>query len=190
MRQFAEATVMKYATLLDFCGRALMRPFRRALWWTHRQLDRLLMERPGFWGNLWRLFHRPDWQRSSKFNARIWVTGFMLFYPLARQHGHPLLVNLSVTTSLDLVVYLFHKRKVWAERTVGYRRSYITWYFFTMATFFVNLGGGWLLFDEVQLGRVQSKSVLEVVGVLINPWVFRYRDRVAIRDRQPKIDTA
>jgi len=190
MRRLIKAAIMRYSALLDLCGRALMRPFRRPLWWTHRQLDRLLLGCPGFWGDLWRLFHRADWQRSSKFNARIWITGFMLFYPLARQQGHPLLVNLSVTTSLDLVVYLFHKRKVWAERTVGYRRSYTAWYFFTLATFFVNLGTGWFLFDEMQLGKFQSKSVLAVVGILINPWVFRYRDRVAIRDHRPETDVA
>jgi hypothetical protein len=182
-----EKALNTLVNLLDFFGRLLLRPFRRPLGLVHRRLDQLILERPGFWGDLWRLFHRSDWQRSARFNARIWVVGFSIFYPATRQLGHAWWVNLGVTLGLDLCVYLFHKRKLWPERRVSVRRSCTTWYAFWAVTFLINLAAAWVLFEHTELGRAPSKGLLAVVGILVNPWVFRFRDKVAIRERDSKI---
>jgi hypothetical protein len=190
VRAAIEAVIVKYACLLDFLGRLLVRPFRRPLGWLHPQLDRLLLKRPGFLGNLWRLFHRPDWQRSAKFSARMWVSGFAIFYPLASELGYGFWVNLGVTLGLDVIVYLFHKKRLWPARSIGYRKSYTTWYCFTMVTFFVNLGAAWILLEQIRMENAHAKVVLGVFGVVINPWVFKFRDKRAIPDLQPKTDPA
>ena len=177
-----ETVFSKLANLLDFFGRLLLWPFRRPLRRIHRYLDRTILERPGFWGDLWRQFHRVDWQKSAKFNARLWVVGFSVFYPLARQVGHAWWINLGVTLALDFVVYLFHKRRLWPERQVGYRKSCTVWYGFWAVTFVANLSVAWFLLEQAQLGKAPSKGLMAVIGILINPWVFRFRDRWAIRE--------
>lgn len=167
-----------------------MWPFRRQLWWIHRWCDQHILERPGFWGNQWRLFHAPDWQKSSKFNARLWVCGFVCFYPLASQIGHSWFVNLGVTFGLDFLVYLFYKKELWPERKVSYSRSYAVWVSFWMVTVSLNMGAAWFFLNQIQLGNAPSKAVLGVFGVVINPWEFRFRKKWAIPNRPPKTKMA
>jgi hypothetical protein len=40
----------------------------------------------------------------------------------------------------------------------------------------------WLLLDQLQLDKGLSKVLLGTVGVLVNPLVFRFRDKVALKD--------
>jgi len=160
-----------------------MWPFRRPLWWMHRKLDELLMERPGFWGNLWRLFHRPDWQRSSKFNTRVWVVSFTVFVPLAHHFGHAWWVNLGVSVLVDTIAYVFHKEWVWASRQIELSRSAVISYAFTVTTFAVNLRISWELLNNTPFSDAQCKVMMGVMGVLVNPLIFKFRDRVALRDR-------
>lgn len=185
-----EKAFNKLANLLDFFGRLIFWPFSRPLWRIHRRFDRLLIERPGFWGDLWRLFHRADWQRSARFSARVWVVGFAFFYPLARQLGHAWWINLGVSLGIDLGVYLFHKRRLWPERRVTYRRSYAAWGSFWGVTFAINLATALYLLEHTELGKAPSKMLLGVIGVFVNPWVFKFRDRCAIRDQGPKTEKA
>ncbi len=185
-----ETVFTNLADLLDFFGRLLFWPFSWPLHRMHRHLDELILERPGFWGDLWRLFHREDWQRSARFNARIWVVGFSIFYPVARQLGHAWWINLGVTLGLDLCVYFFHKRRLWPDRHVSITHSCAIWYSFGAVTFAINLTTAWLLLEHTDLGKAPSKGLLAVVGVLVNPWVFRFRDKVAIREGGSRINTA
>lgn len=176
------------ADLLDFFGRAAMWPVGWPLRRIHRWLDEHILERPGFWGNLWRLFHRSDWQKSAKFNARVWVVGFVCFYPVARQIGHPLWVNVLVTLGLDAVVYAYHKGKVWPERQISVPKSYSPWWTFTALTFLLNLGVGYVLVHEAEMGKLSYKVTTAAAGVLINPWIFKFRDKRAIRDLSPRTE--
>lgn len=179
---FIEIVFNRPARLLDFMGRLVMWPFRRRLWWMHRKLDERILERPGFPGNLWRLFHKPEWQRSAKFSARVWVVSFIVFWPAAGHFGHPWWVNLSVTLLVDTLAYIFHKEWVWARREIDLGRSAVLSYTYTGITFVANLGFAWYLLNDTSLGNAPSKVVMGVAGVLINPVVFLFRDKIALRD--------
>lgn len=178
------------ASLLDFLGRLLLWPFSWPLRRIHALLDEHIYGRPGFWGGLWRLFHEHAWQRSARFNARTWVVSFVIFWPLAHRFGHAWWINLGITLLLDTVAYLFHKEWVWSQRQIDLNRSVVLSYSFTLTTFGANLVLAWALLNETSLGNALSKTAMAAIGVMINPAVFKFRDKVALRDRRKEAGSA
>ena len=123
------------------------------------------------------------------------MVSFVLFWPLSRQFGHAWWINLGITVFIDTVAYIFHKEWVWTQRQISLTRSAVLSYTFTGTTFVINLWLAWRLLhwnmlNNTVFGNAPTKVMMGALGIVVNPLVFLFRDKVSLRDSRPKAESA
>ncbi|MBI4034416.1 hypothetical protein HY380_00790 [Candidatus Saccharibacteria bacterium] len=123
------------------------------------------------------MIRRPEWQESSLVSGTIWVVVTLVVYNVVAQFGHGWKVNVAVSLAADMVLYLLARFKIWEKRRSGITRSAAFW--FGWWAFFVifNAGLAWLIMGRADVGTFLSRVILGLYGGLMNPVVFKFRDK-------------
>lgn len=141
----------------------------------------IMAPRLRFWR--WHFWRDPKWQRSSLFSAATWLAATLVVYDLVEQLGHGWLVNVMVSLAFDFVAWVVGKFLIWRERQIdcptSASRNTVVWLLF----FGINLCLGWLVWTQGGFGTVQSRGILAVYGVLINPVRFRLNNELVFGDQ-------
>jgi hypothetical protein len=141
------------------------------------QVLRKLASLPGLrlvpWGN-------REWQKSSTQSFLFWIVGTLIIFKVARHLGHGLLASVGVSLAMDLAAFFISKLWIWKKRATTVPRSLgrnmIVW----GTTFGFNLLMVWQAVDH--LGVNHGRYVTGCYGILINPVMFRVRDKMVFAD--------
>ena len=141
------------------------------------QVPRKLASLPGLrlvpWGN-------REWQRSSAQSFLFWLLATLVIYKLVSHLGHSVMVNLTVSLSLDWIAYVINRFWVWRKRQTDFRRSGVRNFAVWGITAGVNALMAWLIISRV--GVMPGRAVLGCYGIAMNPVMFRVRDKMIFTD--------
>lgn len=158
--------------------------WRRGWCWLcekHQRLELKYATRPGPMGWFWRLTHNPEWQRSSLLSATVFLLNSVAIWRLVAAAGHGWMWNLAASLVTDVVMYWGNKRWAFKSHNAPVLTS-ATWSALWWITFLgFNTGIAYLLMSQADVGTLWARCALGTIGVLLNPWVFEFRDRVAFR---------
>lgn len=137
-----------------------------------------LAEKPGIRGELWKMLHASQWQKSSGTSAAMWILATPVVYVLVGRLGYGWEINAAVSVVFDGLGFIIHKYRIFDERKVApgtsYSRNVAVWMFF----FLINVLLAYLVFHRLGGGTLFRRSVLGVYGLAMNPVMFKLRDRV------------
>lgn len=175
-------SALAYCVLAQLERLPLWRRVWRRLCQIHDRLNKKYATHPGLRGWLWRLTHTREWQKSSALSALIWAFGTIVLFRIVALLGHGWEVNALVSLSTDVLVYTINKLWIWKRRRASLPVS-VSWSFVWWLGFFVfNLTLFWLIKDQADTGTQHARYILGAWGVLMNPIVFKFRDRVAFKE--------
>ena len=128
-----------------------------------------------------RLIRNREWQKSSVLSSLLWLLNTAVIFKLVEMLGHGWQINLAASLAADAVLYTSNKLWIWRKRKAAVSTS-AGWSLLWWVTFLgVNTGFAWLLMSLIDLETIWARGVLGFFGVVMNPIVFTFRDKVAFR---------
>jgi hypothetical protein len=121
-----------------------------------------------------------EWQKSTMQSAVFWIVGTLIIFKVVRHLGHGLVASVGVSLAMDLAAYGINKLWIWKKRTTTVRRSLGRNMMVWGTTFGVNLLMVWQAVDH--LGVQHGRFAAGCYGILINPVMFRVRDRMVFAE--------
>lgn len=129
----------------------------------------------------WEMWRDRKWQLSSAQSGLFWVVGtYTIFKLLGRFGHHGLVLNLGVSLCLDCVAYGINKLWIWRHRQTTVPRSLGRNLTAWAVMFGINVLIAWQAIDH--LGTHHGRYALGGFGIVINPVVFRVRDKIVFAE--------